>query len=357
MIHRYDSGMTIPLQLHKFPCMLSRFIRPCCLAAALMLAPGASIAAPEAKPGPVVSKDEIVRLLAEETRLPADQIAKIMAGAKFLPDVIDKITRPWESRPYSKYRNLFITDKMKAMGRDYLQQNADILVATREKYQVEAELIAAILGMETRFGRLTGNDRLLDSLYTLASGYPRRADFFRGQLAALLLLSREEKLEAESLKGSYAGAFGATQFIPTSYRDFAVDADGDGKRDVFGSQKDIAASVANYFQRHGWQSGRPVAYWLPMDVKVGKQWRKRAGGHLKHWVRLAELRDILPYIPAPWRDDDKVSIIEMQTRHGKQLALVHYNFYVITRWNRSYNYAMAITEVAAMLERKTFAVD
>ena len=326
------------------------------LLAALLMAPASATAA-KAVHSPSVSKQEISHLLAAETKLPEKEIADIMAGAKFLPDVIEKITRPWESRPYSKYRTLFITEKMKAMGQEYLREHADLLSATTEKYQVEAELIAAILGMETRFGRITGNDRLLDSLYTLASGYPRRADFFRGQLGALLLLSREEKLDAGSLKGSYAGAFGATQFIPTSYRDFAVDADGDGKRDVFHSQKDIAASVANYFHKHGWQAGRPVAYWLPMDVKVGKQWRERAKGNLKQWVRLAELRKLLPHIPAPWRDDDKVSIIEMQTKHGKQLALVHYNFYVITRWNRSYNYAMAITEVAAMLERKTFAVD
>ena len=342
-IRRYHSAMRIFLTT--------------CLTAALLLPPMANAGEKRVSPTPLVSKEEVVRLLAEETKLPAEEVAATMAGAKFLPSVIEKITRPWESRPYYQYRTLFVTDKMKKMGNDYLQKNAAVLTATNEKYQVERELIAAILGMETRFGRITGSDRMLDSLYTLASGYPRRADFFRGQLGALLLLSREEGLEAGSLKGSYAGAFGATQFIPTSYRDFAVDADGDGKRDVFHSPADIAASVANYFQRHGWKEGRPVAYWLPMDLKLDKAWRKRASGSLKHWVPLAELRPLLPHIPAPWRDDDKVSLIEMQTERGKQLALVHYNFYVITRWNRSYNYAMAITEVAAMLERKRFALD
>ena len=342
-IRRYHSGMKIYAII--------------CLAASLLLASMAGAAEAKSKPAPLVSKEEIVRLLAEETKLPKAEIAATMAGAKFLPSVIEKITRPWESRPYHKYRTLFVSDKMRGMGEEFLKKNTGVLAATSKKYQVEAELIAAILGMETRFGRITGSDRMLDSLYTLASGYPRRADFFRGQLGALLLLSREEGFEAGSLKGSYAGAFGATQFIPTSYRDFAVDADGDGKRDVFHSPADITASVANYFQRHGWQAGRPVAHWLPMNVKVGEQWRKRATGPLKHWVKLAELKPLLPHIPAPWRDDDKVSIVEMRTSHGKQLALVHYNFYVITRWNRSYNYAMAITEVAALLERKQFAVD
>ena len=333
------------------------FIVTCLITTALLLPAKTDAAETKSEPAPLVSKKEIVRLLAEETRLPAEEVAATLAGAKFLPDVIAKITRPWEAQPYYKYRTLFVTDKMKEMGEEYLKKNAAVLAATSQKYQVEAELIAAILGMETRFGRITGSDRMLDSLYTLASGYPRRADFFRGQLGALLLLSREEGLDAGSMKGSYAGAFGATQFIPTSYRDFAVDADGDGKRDVFHSPADIAASVANYFQRHGWQTGRPVAYWLPMDVKLDKAWRERAAESLKHWVTLAELKPMLPHIPAPWRDDDKVSIVEMQSKQGRQLALVHYNFYVITRWNRSYNYAMAITEVAAILERKQFAVD
>lgn len=272
--------------------MLFRLIKAYCLAAALLL-PSAAAAAGDGH-SPVVSKEKIVGLLASETGLPAEEIAANLAGARFLPDVIEKITRPWESRPYSQYRTLFINEKMRAMGLKYLQQHADVLSATRDKYRVEPELIAAILGMETRFGRVTGSDRLLDSLYTLASGYPRRADFFRGQLGALLLLSREEALDAGSLKGSYAGAFGATQFIPTSYRDFAVDADGDGKRDVFHSARDIAASVANYFHRHGWQAGRPVAYWLPVDIKIGEPWRQRATGPLRHWVRLAELKPSCP---------------------------------------------------------------
>ena len=130
---------------------------------------------------------------------------------------------------------------------------------------------------------------------------------------------------------------------------------------MFKSYPDIIGSVANYFHKHGWQHGRPSAYWLPVDAKVTPAWRKRATGKLKHWVKLADLKASMPAafsrIPAPWQDDDKVSIIEMETKQGKQLALVHYNFHVIMRYNPSYNYAMAVTEIASMLERKTFAVD
>ena len=194
------------------------------------------------------------------------------------------------------------------------------------------------------------------------SGFPRRAKFFRQQLGAIIQISRQDQLNLSELKGSYAGAFGSIQFIPTSFRDYAVDGDGDGKRDVFHSKQDIIKSVANYFKKHGWQYGRPAAYWLPMRTKLNKAWKKHVTqSRPKQWVTLAELRKEMPEtfagIPLPWLENDKVSLIQMQTAKGKQLALVHHNFKVIMRYNPSFNYAMAVTEIAAMWESGKFAVD
>jgi membrane-bound lytic murein transglycosylase B len=308
-----------------------------------------------------VSKEKLIGLLSKETGLPADELRSIMQPATFVPEIIKKMTTPWEAQPYAKYRPLFIKTRMKDKGRAYLKKHDSLFTSLEKKYQVDAVVIAAILGIETRFGVAHGKNPILDSLYTLSTGYPRRAKFFRAQLGAIIKISRQDKFKLKDLKGSYAGAFGSIQFIPTSFRDYAVDEDGDGVRDVFKSYPDIIGSVANYFHKHGWQHGSPSAYWLPVDAKITPAWRKRAGGKLKHWVTLADLKLSMPAvfsrIPAPWQDDDKVSIIEMETKQGKQLALVHYNFYVIMRYNPSYNYAMAVTEIASMLERKTFAVD
>jgi len=308
-----------------------------------------------------VSREELSIQLAAETPYTAHEILTVLEQATFQPSIVKRMNGQWEAQPYVKYRPLFVIPSMQKRGRDYLHKHRDLFAMIEAKYQVDSAIIAAILGIETRFGQLPGTRPILDSLYTLSTGFPRRADFFRKQLGAIIAISRQDKIKLASLKGSYAGAFGAIQFIPTSFRDFAIDEDGDGIRDVFNSKPDIIASVANYFKKHRWQHSRPSAYWLPVDSKLTPEWTKRAKGKLKHWVTLADLRQSMPElfneIPLPWMDSDKVSIIEMETSKGMQLALVHYNFQVIMRYNPSYNYAMAVTEVAAMLERTTFAVD
>lgn len=298
------------------------------------------------------SKAYLARLIAAETGLPEKQIAQTLKNARFIPSIITRITTPYESRPYADYRPLFLTDSMQQAGKRYLSEQATIFNAVEKEYQVEPELIAAILGMETRYGRHRGSDRIIDALYTLATGFPRRTDFFRHELGEFLLMAREEKLDAVTALGSYAGAFGTTQFIPSSFRAYAVDADGDGRRNVWDSPSDIIASVGNYFHSHGWEAGRPCAHWLPVTAVLAA--RAKAG--FREWGELAKIRQQLPPLPSSWLDDDKVAIIDMQPAQGRRFALVHYNFYVITRWNRSYNYAMAASEVAAMLGGKIFAV-
>lgn len=314
------------------------------------LATGSTEASPDV--APLTSKKALAKQLEQEFKLGRKAIESALAQATFTPSVIRRIERPYEALPYRRYRSLFVNKRLTRMGKSYMKKHRKIFGEAMHKYGVQPEIIAAILGMETHYGRSRGKDRVLDSLYTLSVGYPKRASFFREQLGEFLMMTQEEHLKPETLLGSYAGAFGATQFIPSSYRHYAVDADGDGKRDVWDSPADIINSVANYFHRHGWQADKPVAYWLPHvpDNAPLARIRKSTANGIRTWHTLAQLRKQgLPSVPDMWDGDDRVTLLDFDTASGPATALVHYNFYVITRWNRAYNYAMAATELAFML--------
>lgn len=312
------------------------------------LLPSAPVAAAE-KPGETISRQHLANQLSQEFKLPAAYVLSALQKAKFQPTVIARMNHPYEASPYTRYRPLFVTRSMAKRGHRYMAEHQKEFAQATKRYSVQTEIIAAVLGMETRYGHNMGRDRVLDSLFTLATGHPSRADFFRRELGHFLSLCRNGNLVPEQIKGSYAGAFGATQFIPSSYRHFAVDADGDGKRDVWTSPADITSSVANYFHEHGWDASRPVAHWLPALPSHPLFDQLRAKG-IGIWKPLRELRQAgLPEPGGIWRDDDQVTLIDLKTASGSRTALIHRNFYVITRWNRSYNYAMAITELADML--------
>jgi len=311
--------------------------------AALSVTPALTIAAASSP------RQEIILKLHQETGLEIDFIEKSIAQAKYDESVIRRIKTPYESKTYREYRPLFVNQRLADKGLAYLKEHRKVFEDAEKRYGVQPEIIASILGMETRYGHYKGRDRVLDALYTLATGYPRRANFFRNELGEFLQLCLEEKISPTTVQGSYAGAFGTTQFIPSSYRGYAVDADSDGRRDVWESPDDIINSVANYFDRHGWDRQRPVAQWLerlPKKVFFARMLHDET----KKWRKLGELRKHAKLdLPDSWQDDDRVALIQRKTSQGKRIALVHYNFYVITRWNRSYNYAMAITELAEML--------
>jgi len=290
----------------------------------------------------------LITQLVKQTGLASSYIKPLIMKAKFDPSIIKRITTPYEGKPYADYRKLFVDDAHIRSARAYLQQHKKVFDTCEQRYGVQREMIAAILSMETRFGSYMGRDRVLDSLFTLSVGYPRRAKFFRGELAALLQLAQEEGLDPSTMVGSYAGAFGVTQFIPTSFRGYAVDADHDGKRDVWHTPLDIVCSVGRYFQKHHWDASRPIMQWLPA-TKHTSSWQTQS---LKQWHHFAELRPSLNQTASVWRDNDRVNIINGGAGLGKELALVHYNFYVITRWNRAFNYALAASELAAKLSQK-----
>lgn len=322
-------------QLNLKPLLLTMIVGALCL--------------PAAASAQTYTRDELVAHIMQETKLPKALVQPHIQAARFDASLIQKMNTPYESRPYADYRPLFVNEKLKEKAQAYMAEHRVIFDEAQQKYGVAPEIIAAILGMETRFGQNRGKDKVLDALFTLASGYERRADFFRGQLVAFFLLCDEEKLNPGEVLGSYAGAFGTTQFIPTSYRAYAVDADGDGQRDVWNNPKDIIFSVANYFQRHHWNDEKAVAHWIrkPLGSPLVKQ-------ALKDETR--EFRTLHAFkksgIKKPnqdWSEDDEVALITRQTSEGKRTLLVGRNFYTITRWNRSWNYALAATELASML--------
>jgi membrane-bound lytic murein transglycosylase B len=225
----------------------------------------------------------------------------------------------------------------------FWQEHADTLKRAEETYGVPAEIIVAIIGVETRYGRIMGRYRVLDALATLGFDYPRRADFFRGQLIEFMQMTREESLEPESLVGSYAGAMGYGQFIPSSFRHYAVDFDGDGKRNIWSNKVDAIGSVANYFKEHGWQAGEPVRSNVVMNNPADPAWLN-AG--LKPEVTLAEWeergistrRDLAP--------EQVATLMELTMEDGQHYWFGLHNFYVITRYNHSHLYAMAVYELS-----------
>ena len=210
------------------------------------------------------------------------------------------------------------------------------------------EIIVAILGVETRYGASAGKHRVIDALTTLAFDYPPRAAFFRSELAAYLLMTREEHMDPLGLKGSYAGAMGKPQFIASSYRHYAVDFDGDGVRDLLNSTADAIGSVANYFNRHNWQPGQPVV--SPARVQ-GEAYRKILEKGPKPHSEAPALADygITVENPAPGLPG---ALIELETQNGREYWFGYQNFYVITRYNRSPLYAMAVHQLSQAIREQ-----
>ncbi len=303
----------------------------------------------------IVSKKQLSASLEQEFDLSPQVIESAISKARFRPGIIARMQRPYEAKPYAEYRPLFVNKPLAEMGKEYLRKHAEILKRAAEKYGVQPEMIVAILGMETKYGLYRGKDRILDALYTLSTGFPKRAGFFRKELGHFLLMCQEEGLQLETLKGSMAGAFGTAQFMPSSFRAYAQDGDGDGRRDIWDNPADIIFSVANYFQHHGWDQSMPVAHWLPAGARRPRLLEAQKNG-TRSWLKLSSLKGAgIGPLPPMWRADDRVTVLEFETAEGRKAALVHYNFYVIMRYNTAQNYAMAATELAGLLGCKKCA--
>jgi membrane-bound lytic murein transglycosylase B len=291
-----------------------------------------------------LKRDQFIADTARASGIPAADIAAWLAQARYQQSIINAITRPAEGKPWRDYRPIFLTEKRIADGRAFLAQNRAELQRIQARTGVPPEYVTAIIGVETSYGTNTGNYRVLDALYTLGFFYPKREEFFRGELAHLFPLARDEKLDLATLKGSYAGAMGWGQFIPSSYRNYAVDGDGNGRRDLVGSRSDAMASVANYFNKHGWQAGQPVV--ARAQAQPGAAEFKPETLEAKYTLEELAARgyravEATPALPA--------TLVTLEGAQGTEHWLAFKNFYVITRYNRSPLYAMAVHQLAQEL--------
>ncbi len=259
--------------------------------------------------------------------------------------VIEAMSKPAEKTlTWAQYRPIFIKDARIDSALEFARSNANLLDRVEEKYGVPREIIVAIIGVESWYGKYKGKHPALQSLATLAFDYPKRAKFFRRELKEFLLLSREENFEPMAVKGSYAAAMGMPQFISSSYRAYAVDGDGDGKRDLFGSLEDITASVANYFVRHGWRTGETVTEQVQIQGDATALVKKGS----KPQLTAADFKTL--GVDINLSPKQRAALIELEGNQGLEYWIGYKNFYVITRYNHSPLYAMAVFQLAQSIK-------
>lgn len=258
----------------------------------------------------------------------------------------DQVVQPLS---WSRYRGNFVNAWNIRHGVRFWQQHGAALTRARQIYGVPEEVIVAIIGVETRYGQTQPRFPEFDTLTTLAFDYPRRAEFFRAELEQYLLLMREEQLDPLSAKGSFAGAMGIPQFMPSSYRRYAVDFNHDGRRDLWGSAIDAIGSVANYLRAHGWVAGQPVAVGARLPDEVEQDLSAYVSITLKPEWYVEELQS-LGLVPAEWLSPSaQAALLAIEGEDGREYWLGFDNFYAITRYNRSLHYALAVFQLSGEL--------
>lgn len=280
----------------------------------------------------------------------------LLSSVKTQKSILKVMDRPAEKRlTWPEYRDRFVTKKRIRRGVIFWYEHAETLSRAEKEYGVPAEMILAIIGIETYYGRNMGGYRVLDALATLGFDYPRRAEFFQEQLSDLLVLAKQENRSVKSLKGSYAGAMGYGQFIPSSYLNYAQDFDNDGDRDIWGSPDDAIGSVANYFKEHGWEAGKAVV--IPAELSQKNQVEKdQINTGLKPDQPVSEWMNQGVKV-----DTESVSspavLLNMGNEQKPDYLLGLNNYYVITRYNRSRLYALAVYELSKALAVAKLAED
>lgn len=283
---------------------------------------------------------KFINTMVNEYGFNKNELKKTLEQATFQPKIIRSMERPYEKKNWDFYQTLFLTSDRVQKGIKFWKENQSTLNEAEKKYGVSPEIIVAILGVETLYGERQGNYRVLDALTTLAFNYPKRAKFFTKELREYLILCKEQGVNPTEIKGSYAGAIGKPQFMPSSYRFYAVDFTGNGKRDLIRDNRDVIGSVANYFHRHGWKKNAPVAQ--PAQIK-GNKYRKirtntRHADYSKKTLLAAGVYPQSQFYTVP----KKMGLIELVTQAGKEFWIAYPNFYVITRYNVSPQYALVV---------------
>lgn len=276
-------------------------------------------------------------------------LMQTLSKAEVKESILKAIARPAEKRlTWSEYRKIFLIPKRINGGVEFWTENKTTLDKAYEVFGVPPEIITAIIGVETLYGARTGGYRVLDALSTLGFHYPPRANFFRSELSHFLLLTREEKINPDEPTGSYAGAMGKPQFIPSSYRHYAIDFDKDGKRDIWNNNTDVIGSVASYFSRHGWQKNQPVT------VKAGNvtsDHKAFIDAGMKPSLSVARLRKSGIEVDKSISPEMTSSLVELKIDDGHEYWAGLHNFYVITRYNHSNMYAMAVYQLSQEIKK------
>lgn len=300
------------------------------------------------------ARAEIRAFIAEMTRdhgFDRAELEALFRQTETKQSILDAISRPAERvTPWFEYRERFLTERRIHQGTDFWLEQRDKLA------QIEddgiASTVVGILGVETSFGRITGRYRVIDALATLAFDFPPRAPFFRDELKQFLILTREESVDPQTALGSYAGAMGAPQFISSSYRKFAVDSDGDGHRNLWSSWDDVVGSVANYLEAHGWRRGEPVVVAAALESNDLARFDV-SKIELNETVQSLRAKNVRFETSLP--ADAPAMLIVSQGKDGPQYRVGFNNFYVITRYNRSTMYAMAVHDLGQAI--RNFMLD
>ena len=293
-------------------------------------------------------KSLLIDELIQEHGFDEQYVLNIFDNMKFLPELIESISRPAErTKTWPEYRKIFVTNKRIAAGVLFAKQHEEIINRAASEMGIPKKILLGILGVETSFGRIQGNYKVVDSLYTLATGYPPRSKFFRSELINLFYLCREEGFSILDIKGSYAGAMGAPQFISSSYRNYAVDGNADGKVDLFNSWDDVLMSIGNYLKENGWEASGPIYSRYPAnELKLSKLSSKT----IRPTSTIQDLLDEGIRIDG-FEKDDIAQLIRLDGFDDRDDSYIgHHNFYVITTYNRNVMYALVVIQLGEAID-------
>ena len=289
--------------------------------------------------------ESFVDMMVEKHDFEREALREVLGSAEKKQNILDAIARPAEkSKSWGEYRDIFLTSERVGAGAAFWNENREMLETIAAETGVPIEILVGIIGVETYYGRITGSYRVLDALSTLAFHYPPRSKFFRRELEEYLLLVREEDMEASDATGSYAGAMGRPQFMPSSFRAYAVDSTGDGKRDIWNNWTDVAGSIANYFLEHGWKPGEDVT----ARASLGGGWTgpvPEPRNTLKPSETIASLSRKGVMFVSELPADSKSELLTLEGSEGTEHWVGFHNFFVITRYNRSVMYALAVHQL------------
>lgn len=290
--------------------------------------------------------EDFIRKVAESSAYSEAELIELFSQVKNQRELFELMDRPAEKLEWHQYRKIFLTEKRVNAGISFWKENRELISQIENTYKVPAEIIVAIVGVETFYGIYKGKSPVFDTLVTFAFDYPKRAEFFTRELEQFLILSKENQLDTRAVMGSYAGAMGMPQFIASSYRNYALDGDGDAKANLFESVPDILTSVANYFKKHGWVEGQAIAY--PISLNNKKSAIEPAMKPNHSWKELSAAGFTSQ---TPLDDDLAVALLAFeQPEHTEYWAGLQ-NFYVITRYNHSPLYAMAVYQLSQQLKQ------